>query len=152
MPQLATLPHAPRPAVTDTLTVSVAADAHATQRALDELDLFGPAIRALRAVGLADQVTHGPAEISWRPDPRSGRIHVAFDVRVAPDDEDGTSLTLVSRCSASDQPTHERLLDAWPILGPLTATLVKRAARAAKHHAEQDRFEASRIEEVAIAA
>ena len=164
MQQLTTIPRTAtsRPAldaagppktVTNRLTLSIAADSGTTQRALDQLDLFGPAIRAMRALGLTDRVTLTPRGISWRPDRRSGRIHLAVDVRVAPDHEGGSSLTIITRCSATDERTHERLLDAWPVLGPLAATLVKRAAHTVKHLAEQDQFEpVGAIEDGAIAA
>ena len=137
--------------VTNALTVCVAADADTTRRALDQLELFTPALRALRGLGLSDRVTLIPGGLSWRTD--DGNIDVAVDVRVAPEHEGRSSLTIVTRCTASDERTHQRLLDAWPVLGPLAATLVKRAARAVKDHAEHDRFDtAQTIEEDAIAA
>ena len=155
MQQLVTLPRSapdPKP-VTNTLTVPVAAGADATQRALHELDPFAPAIRALRALGLTDRVTLTPGGMRWQPDGDSGHIDCHVEARVAGEPEHGSALTIVTRFSATDERTHERLLDAWPILGPLTATLAERAARAVKHRAEADRFEeVETIEERAMAA
>ncbi len=137
------IPTIPRKAtsVTNTRTVPVAASTGATQRALNELDLFDPAIRAIRALGIADRVTLTAGRLSWRPDRHSGQIDAHVDVHVAHDCEDGSSLTIVTRFSATDERAHERLLDAWPVLGPLAATLVERAARTIKRHAEEDRSE-----------
>ena len=143
MQQLVTLPRndpGPKP-VTNTLTVSVAADADATQRALHELDPFAPAIRAMRALGLTDRVTLTAGGMRWQPDGDGGHIDCHVEARVAGEPEQGSSLTIVTRFSATDERTHERLLDAWPILGPLAATVAERAARAVKHQAEADRFE-----------
>ena len=123
------------------LTVAVAADAHTTLRAVQAVDPFGPAIRAIRALGLAERVALTPNGMSWRPEGASGRIDVRVDVRVSGQAEDGSTLTVVIRFRATDEATHERLLEAWPVVGPLAATLSKRAARTVKHHAESDDYE-----------
>jgi hypothetical protein len=142
MPQIANFPRAgarsPK-TVTSMLTVSVAADADMTQRALRELDPFAPAIVAIRALGLADRVTSTAGGMRWHFD--EGHIEIEAELRVGQDEEDGSTLTVIARFSASDERTHERLLEAWPVIGPLAASLVKRAARAIKHRAEDDRFE-----------
>ena len=141
MPRLTPIPGDPARSVSNQLTVAVAADAHATLRALHAVDPFGPAIRAMRALGLAERIALTPYGMSWRPEGASGRIDVRVDVRVGGDIEDGSSLTVVMRFRATDESTHERLLEAWPVVGPLAATLSKRAARAVKHHAESEEFE-----------
>lgn len=144
MPQIANFPRArtrttePKP-VTSLLTVSVAADADATQRALQELDPFAPAIVAIRALGLADHFTS--TSTGMRLDADGGHIDIEAELRVGRNEEDGSTLTVIARFSASDERAHERLLEAWPVIGPLSASLVKRAARAVKHRAEDDRFE-----------
>jgi hypothetical protein len=140
MPQLTPIPSEAR-TVSNQLTVAVAADTHTTRRALQAVDPFGPAIRAMRALGLAERIAMTPNGMSWRPDGADGRIDVQLDVRVGAGAEDGSSLTVVMRFSATDERTHERLLEAWPVVGSLAATLAKRAARAVKHHAEADEFE-----------
>jgi hypothetical protein len=125
----------PMTPITSALRVSVATDADTTARALRDVDPFAPATAALHALGLADHVTRTATGIRWRPDGSGGHIDVDADVRV--DDE---CLTIVTRFSASDDATHERLLRAWPVVGPLAATLVKRAANAVKHRAEDDEW------------
>lgn len=110
-----------------------------------------PAIRALRALGL-DHVTLSSGGVSFRPDSWSGHIDIDVDARVEPH-EGGSSLTVITRFSATDEQTHERLLDAWPLVSPLVSGLVKRAARTAKHCAEGDHFEdAETVGEYATAA
>jgi hypothetical protein len=152
MPQLTPVPGDAR-TVSNQLTVAVAADSHTTLRALQAVDPFGPAIRAMRALGLAERIAMTPNGMSWRPEGASGRIDVRVDVRVSGHAEDGSSLTVVLRFRATDERTHERLLESWPVVGPLAATLSKRAARTIKHHAESDEYEdGETTEEVARAA
>jgi len=139
MTQLTPIPGDAR-SVSNRLTVSVAADAHATLRAVHAVDPFGPAIRAMRALGLAERIALTPNGMSWQPEGASGRIDVRVDVRVSGQAEDGSTLTVVIRFRATDEATHERLLEAWPVVGPLAATLSKRAARTVKHHAESDEY------------
>jgi hypothetical protein len=138
--------------VSNQLTVAVAADAHTTLLAVQAVDPFGPAIRAMRALGLAERVALTPNGMSWRPEGAGGRIDVRVEVRVN-GHEDGSTLTLAIRFRATDAATHERLLEAWPVVGPLAATLSKRAARTVKHHAESDDYpDAETTEAVARAA
>jgi hypothetical protein len=124
--------------LTNTLTVAVAASPDRTLSALDELDLFAPAIRALRALGLTDRVTRTPGGLVLRTERASGQIDIQVRARIAPEAEDASCLTLTTRFSATDKGTHERLLDAWPIVGPLADSLVKRAARAVQSRARVD--------------
>jgi hypothetical protein len=86
--------------ITNTLTVSVAASADATQRALSQLDLS----------------------------------HV--DARVEADHEDSSWLTIVTRFTATDE------LD-------VLRRRARLAARAVKHHAEEDRFETIEVDAMA---
>jgi hypothetical protein len=131
-----------RPApVSNTLTVAVAAGPERTVRALQDLDLYAPAIRALGALGLTDRVTRTRGGLVWQTDGSAGRIDIQVGARIAPEAEDACSLTITTRFSATDEATHERLLDAWPVVGPLADTLVKRAARAVQSHAPVDRVD-----------
>lgn len=139
MTQLTPIPGDAR-SVSNQLTVSVAADAHATLRAVHAVDPFGPAIRAMRALGLAERIALTPNGMSWQPEGATGRIDVRVDVRVTGQAEDGSTLTVVIRFRATDDATHERLLEAWPVVGPLAGTISKRAARTVKHHAESDEY------------
>jgi hypothetical protein len=127
--------------ITNTLTVSVAADADTTRRALQQVDLPGAAIRAARALGLVDHIVLAPGGLSWRPDGSRGEIRVEIDVRIEPAIEHGSSLSITTRFSGTDELAHDALLDAWPLVNPLAGALVHRTARTVKHHAEDDRFE-----------
>jgi hypothetical protein len=127
--------------LTNTLTVGVAASPDRALSALGELDLLAPAIRALGALGLTDCVTRTSDGLVWRTEGSRGQIDVQVRARVVPEAEDACALTLTTRFSAADKPTHERLLDAWPLVGPLAETLVKRAARTVQSHARSDRFD-----------
>jgi len=126
--------------VSNTLTVAVAAGPERTVRALQDLDLYAPAIRALSALGLTG-VRRTNGGLVCQPHGSTGQIDIQFDARIAPEAEDTCSLTITTRFSATDTATHERLLDAWPVVGPLAETLVKRAARAVQSHAPADRLD-----------
>jgi hypothetical protein len=138
--------------VSNQLTVAVAADAHSTLLAVQAVDPFGPAIRAMRALGLAERIALTPNGMSWRPEGATGRIDVRVDVRVSGQAEDGSTLTVAIRFRATDEATHERLLEAWPVVNPLASSLAKRAARTVKHHAESDDYRDEATEAVARAA
>jgi hypothetical protein len=124
------------PAINNTLTVTVAADADTTQRVLDELDLAALAIRATHALGIANHITLTRGGLSWRPHSGSGHIDVDVDAHVEPDVEDSSALTIITRFRASDDRTHERLLDAWPLVNSVARQLVQRGARTVKGYAE----------------
>lgn len=143
--------HTPPP-ITSTLTVPVAADASATRRALDELDLSDMAIRATRALGLADRVTLTPGGLRWNPGAGSGRIDVNLSAHVEPEHDDTSWLTIIARLSATDEGTRALLLDAWPLVHPLARNLMQRAVRTAKESAEDDRFAEVTLRRAARAA
>jgi hypothetical protein len=109
------------PTISNTLSVAVAADPEVTRRALNELDLAGQALAGRLAATVG------------------GEIVVDAEARVEPDDEG--RLTLLTRFSTADERAREHLLDAWRPASPLARELVRRAARAVRAHAEDDRFE-----------
>ena len=60
------------PPINSTLTVGITADADATRRALNQFDLRDLAMRAIRALGVADHVVLTPGGLSWRRDAAAG--------------------------------------------------------------------------------
>lgn len=127
--------------LSNALTVVVDADTRATSRVLQDVDLSGPALRALHELGLGEHVTLRRGGITWRHGDAVGAIVVEVDIRVEPNGEDRTWLSINTRFSATDEPARIRLLDAWALVGPLASTMAQRAARTVKALAERDTFD-----------
>jgi hypothetical protein len=125
--------------VTNSLTVAVDADAKTTRRAVLELDLAGPALHALHGLGLSEHVTPRAGGLTWRH--ADVVIDVDVDIRVTPNSDDSSWLSIATRLRAGDERARAILLDAWALVGPLTSGLAERAARTVKAHAERDSFE-----------
>src|SRR4051794_12998540 len=134
-------PHIRRSAaapITNSLAMVLDASVEDTRRALQHLQLSAPAIRALSALGLDDRITPYPGGLTWRPDDHAGQIDISVDIGVGPAHVDGSVLAITTRFSPADDRAGARLLDAWPVIGPLAQHLTKRAARTVKEHVEQD--------------
>jgi hypothetical protein len=124
-------------ALTNTTSVPVAVSADATRRAVQRLDLAAPAIRALHALcpnggRPAAGVAGGPVDVG---------VAVAIDATSA----NGCVLTITTAFRATDDQARVRLLDAWPIIGPLAGHLAKRAAYMVREYAESDDVEADAL-------
>jgi hypothetical protein len=132
--------------VTNSLTLAIEADAKTTRRALLELDLAGPAFRALDALGLSERVTPRAGGSTWRHGDVA--IDVDVDIRVTPNADDSSWLSIATRFSATDEQARIRLLDAWALVGPLASSLAERAARTVKAHAERDSFHDAVVVEI----
>jgi len=128
-PRLAVVP---LPAVSESLTVTVDAPAAETRAALARADLTGPARRALSALAL-DGVRLDGETLTWRMG--ASYVRAGWELHVADADE-VSRLTVVTRLSAGDAEARARLLDAWPLLGPLIDAWARRAARTVKGLAE----------------
>ena len=135
-------PNARPEPVSNTLTLAVAAGRDATRRAVDRLDLAGPAIAAMHATGMGDRVSVRPGGFIWRPGDAPGHVEARVAVRVEPGSEDGSLLSITTQFRATDETTRARMLDAWPLVGPLAHALALHVARRVKTYAEDDRFEA----------
>lgn len=151
------------PDVTDSLTVKVDASAEETRAALDRLDLAAPALRALRALGVADRAALPPTRLGapdadvafgliWRldgtftaecPVPSGfgafgspGHLKVKWELRVKPSAAGGAYLSVSTRFEATDAPSRARLVEAWSLVGEVSGAFVRQAAAAVKADAE----------------
>jgi hypothetical protein len=134
--------------VTNSLTVAVDADAKTTRRALLDVDLAGPALRALDALGLGEHVTRRAGGLRWRRAEVAGAIEVDVDIRVTPNADDSAWLSITTRFSATDERARIRLLDAWALVGPLASSMAERAARTVKALAERESFQDAVVVEI----
>jgi hypothetical protein len=145
--------------VADTLTIAVDAPPVSVREALSRIDPAAPLTRALCALDAAGRLALAPARIDrslgmiWRIDARApaeqvspagfdsfsapGHVKVRWDVEVTTSGGDSALLSIVSRFTATDERSRERLLDAWGVVGALSRALVERAAHAVKSYAEQ---------------
>ena len=129
-PRLAAVPLR---AVSESLTVSIAASAADTRAALARVDLATRARRALSALVLDDRIRLDGDVLTWRMG--ASYVRASWELQVA-DADDSSRLTVITRLSAGDSEARARLLDAWPMLGPLVAAWACRAARTVKRLAE----------------
>jgi hypothetical protein len=149
--------------VTETRVVLVDAHPAAVRGAVERLELAGTVVQAIDALGLADRLALAPTRLesgkgeehvygmagrldgvpAERVDPdnlrafdRPGYVKVIWDVRVEAGGETGTILSTTTRFVSTDHSSRERLGAAWGVLGPVSATLSKRALAAVKRYAE----------------
>jgi hypothetical protein len=127
--------------LSNTLTIAVDASPEATKHASRGAQLAGPALRALRELGLDDRVEVHPRGLRWSHPGTSGAIEVDVHIDATAGGERGTWLTIKTSFSATDEDARVRLLDAWALVGPLASSLADRAARTIKERAEADEFE-----------
>ena len=123
--------------LSNTLTIAVDASPQLTERALSSAPLAGPALRALRELGLEDRVEHRPQGLRWSHPGTNGAVEVDVDIDATADGEGGSWLTIKTRFSATDEDARVRLLDAWALVGPLASSLADRAARTIRERAER---------------
>ena len=124
--------------LSNTLTIAVDATPHVTEQAVRGAQLAGPALRALRELGLEDRVELRAWGLRWSHPGTSGVVDVDVHIDAAANAEDGTWLTITTSFSASDEDARVRLLDAWALIGPLASSLAERAARTIRERAERD--------------
>jgi hypothetical protein len=138
----------PRPAVSEVFARTVDAPLGAVQEAAANIDLIGPLVDGLIALGVDDHVVAPCSNgLVWRFD-RSEyrRVRVAWSLQVEPETDDATLVTLAVRFSGSDDVASDRMLEAWPVLGPIVELHAKRILHAVEtlaEEADEDPFESA---------
>ena len=91
------------------------------------------------AIGLGDHiVTPCSNGLVWRFDPSTqGRVRLAWSVAAEAETDDASLVTLAIRVSASDDSSRERLLEAWPVLGPIMELHAHRILHSVEAMAEE---------------
>lgn len=135
-----------KPDVSESFARTVDAPLATVEAAVARLDLIGPLVDGLIAIGLGDHiVTPCPNGLVWRFDPSAqGRIRLAWSVATEAETDDASLVTLGIRVSASDETSRERLLEAWPVLGPIVELHARRilgSVDALAEEAAEDPFE-----------
>ena len=139
------------PDVSERFARTVDAPLATVEVAAARLELIGPLVNGLIAIGLGDHiVTPCSNGLVWRFDPSAqGRVRLAWSVAAEAETDDASLVTLGIRVSASDDNSRERLLEAWPVLGPimeLHAHRILRSVEAMAEESEEDPFDDSERE------
>jgi hypothetical protein len=129
----------PRPAVSEVFARTVDAPLPVVQSAVANIDLIGPLVDGLIALGVDDHVVAPCANgLVWRFD-RSGyrRVRLAWSLQVEPETDDATLVSLAVRFSGSDDVASDRMLEAWPMLGPIVELHARRILHSVETLAEE---------------
>jgi hypothetical protein len=127
--------------VSDTRVVLVDASPEAVLAAGERLEIVRTVGQAIEALGLADRLALAPTLLESRDGEHvygmpAASVKVIWDVRVEPGPDSGTTLSMTARFVSTDHSSRERLRAAWPIVGPVSAALSKRALAEVTRHAE----------------
>jgi len=128
-----------KPDVSERFARTVDASLATVEAATARLDLIGPLVNGLIAIGLGDHiVTPCSNGLVWRFDPSTqGRVRLAWSVAAEAETDDASLVTLAIRVSASDDSSRERLLEAWPVLGPIMELHAHRILHSVEAMAEE---------------
>ena len=109
------------PDVSETYVRTVEAPEHAARAAADRLDLVGPLVQGLVALGVADHImTPKPSGIVWRFGAReAGEMRIDWRITVTTETDDASLVTIALHATATDTASRERLFEAWPVIGPV---------------------------------
>jgi hypothetical protein len=138
----------PRPAVSEVFARTVDAPVGTVQAAAARIDVIGSLVDGLIALGVDDHVVAPcPNGLVWRFD-RSEyrRVRIAWSLQVEAETDDATLVSLAVRFSGSDDAASDRLLEAWPVLGPIVELHARRVLHAVEtlaEEGEEDPFESA---------
>jgi hypothetical protein len=138
----------PGPAVSEVFARTVDAPLSAVQAAAGRIDLIGALVDGLIALGVDDHVVAPCSNgLVWRFD-RSEyrRVRIAWSLQVEAETDDATLVSLAVRFSGSDDAAGDRLLEAWPVLGPIVELHARRVLHAVEtlaEEGEEDPFESA---------
>jgi hypothetical protein len=127
-----------RPDVSETFARTVDSPLPAVEASVARVDLIGPLVDGLIAIGIGDHIlTPCPNGLVWRFDGSGyGRVRLAWALEAEAETDDASLVTLSVRLSASDDAARERLLEAWPVLGPIVELHARRVLHAVEELAE----------------
>lgn len=129
----------PEPDLAESYSRVVEASASSVQAAVNRLDLVGPLVEGLIAIGVAEHVgTPCPDGLVWRfSGSENGRVRFSWRMTVAPETDDTSLVTLAFKATASDEASRERLYESWPVLGPVAELHAKRVLHRIESLAEE---------------
>ena len=129
----------PEPDLAESYSRVVEASASSVQAAVKRLDLVGPLVEGLIAIGVAEHVgTPCPDGLVWRfGGSESGRVRFSWRLTVTPETDDTCLVALAVQATASDEGSRDRLYEAWSVLGPVAELHAKRVLHRIESLAEE---------------
>ena len=112
---------AAEPDVSESFAKTVEAPQAVVEGIAARLDLVGPLVENLIAVGVGEHiVTPRPNGLVWRFDAAGTcRVAVGWSIDVQAESDEVSVVSLAVEMTASGEAARERLLEAWPVIGPL---------------------------------
>jgi hypothetical protein len=111
-------------------------DPEGARKALVRAQELGGRSLRLDYVAAEQYVLEGRPADAFEAFGRPGHVKVRWEVQVRPAGDGGSFLSIATRFTATDDDSRARLLDAWGIVGPLSRSLARRAARTVQARAE----------------
>jgi len=117
----------PEPDIAECYSRVVEAPAPGVRATAGRLDLVGPLVDGLIAIGVDEHIATPCGDgLVWRFGADGSRVRVAWAISVTPETDETSLVTLALSATASDERSSERLLEAWPVLGPVAELHAKR--------------------------
>ena len=135
------------PDVSESYSRTVEAPERVARAAVDSIDLVGPLVEALVAAGVGEHIATPCADgLVWRFDSESaGRVRIAWDVKVAPETEEASLVSIGLHASGTDESSRERLLESWPVIGSVAELHALRVLHRIEALAEEEAEDPFRI-------
>jgi hypothetical protein len=130
----------PDPDVSESFAKAVEAPQAVVEDVAARLDLVGPLVASLIAVGVGEHiVTPRPNGLVWRFDAAGRcRVAVAWSIDVDAESDDVSVVSISVEMTASSDAARERLFEAWPVIGPMVEVQTHRLLHAVEQRVEED--------------
>ena len=128
------------PDVSECYGRTVEAPEDAARAAAGRLELVGPLVEGLIAVGVHEHIVTPHANgIVWRfGRGGSGQVRIDWEVSVVPETEDASLVQICLQATATDAASRERLFEAWPVIGPVAEVHAQRILHRIEALAEEE--------------
>jgi len=128
----------PEPDLAECYSRGVEAPAPAVRTAAGKLDLVGPLVDGLIAIGVDEHIATPCGDgLVWRFGADGSRVRITWAISVTPETDETSLVTLALSATGSDERSSERLLEAWPVLGPIAELHAKRVLHRIEALAEE---------------
>ena len=130
---------AAEPDVSESFAKTVEAPQAVVEGIAARLDLVGPLVENLIAVGVGEHiVTPRPNGLVWRFDAAGRcRVAVAWSIDVEAESDEVSVVDITVEMTPSSEAARERLLEAWPVIGPMVEVHAHRLLHAVEQRAEE---------------
>ena len=124
--------------MTESYSRVVEAPAPAVEAAAGKLDLVGPLVDGLIALGVDEHIATPCGDgLVWRFGSDGSRVRIAWAISVTPETDETSLVTLALNATASDERARERVYESWPVLGPVAELHAKRVLHRIEALAEE---------------